>query len=112
MKRIRVITAIALYDGHDVSINIFRRVLQKKGLEVVHLGHNRSVDEVVAAALEEDADAILVSSYQGGHNEYFRYIIDLLNENGAGHIQVFGGGGGVILPTEIKALEAYGAARL
>ena len=112
MRTIRVVTATALFDGHDVSINIFRRLLQQKGLEVVHLGHNRSAGEVVRSAVEEDVDAVLVSSYQGGHNEYFRYIIDLLKENQSQHILVFGGGGGVILPAEIKALQEYGAARL
>ncbi|MFW5702275.1 MAG: methylmalonyl-CoA mutase family protein, partial [Bacteroidota bacterium] len=112
MDNIRVLTAAALFDGHDVSINLFRRLLQKRGAEVIHLGHNRSVREVITVAIEEDVDAILVSSYQGGHNEYFRYVVDLLNEHGAGHILVFGGGGGVILPREIKALEDYGVERL
>ncbi|KPK76905.1 MAG: methylmalonyl-CoA mutase [Phycisphaerae bacterium SM23_30] len=111
-RKIRVVTATALFDGHDVSVNIFRRVLQKRGLEVIHLGHNRPVDEVVASAIEENVDAILVSSYQGGHNEYFRYVIDLLKEYQSEHILVFGGGGGVILPSEIKALQEYGVARL
>jgi methylmalonyl-CoA mutase len=112
MKKIRVVTAAALFDGHDVSINLFRRLLQKRGAEVINLGHNRSVNEVVTVALEEDADAVLISSYQGGHNEYFRYLVDLLKENDAPHIKVFGGGGGVILPKEIKILEEYGVERI
>ncbi len=112
MHNFRVVTAAALFDGHDVSINLFRRLLQKRGAEVIHLGHNRSVKEVVTVALQEDADAILVSSYQGGHNEYFRYIIDLLKENNGSDILVFGGGGGVILPSEIDALENYGVSRI
>lgn len=109
---IRVVTAAALFDGHDVSINIFRRLLQKRGAEVIHLGHNRSVREVIATAIQEDADAILISSYQGGHNEYFKYIIDKLKELGSGNILVFGGGGGVILPSEIEALQEYGVSRI
>lgn len=112
MRRVKVLTATALFDGHDVSVNIFRRLLQKRGAEIIHLGHNRSVHEVVSTALQEDVDALLISSYQGGHNEYFRYVIDELRRNGAGDKLVFGGGGGVILPSEIKELEAYGAARL
>jgi isobutyryl-CoA mutase len=112
MDTMKIITAAALFDGHDVSINIFSKLMHKRGAEVVHIGHNRSVDEITAAAIQEDADAVLVSSYQGGHNEFFRYLIDSLKERCAGHILVFGGGGGVILPDEIKALEAYGAARL
>ncbi len=112
MSKIRVVTATSLFDGHDASINIFRRLFQKQGFEVIHLGHNRSVVEVVETAIEEDAHAILVSSYQGGHNEYYTYIIDLLKEKKAEHIMVFGGGGGVILPTEIETLEKYGVARI
>jgi methylmalonyl-CoA mutase len=112
MSNIRLVTAAALFDGHDVSINLFRRLLQKRGAEVIHLGHNRSVSEVVTVAIQEDADAVLVSSYQGGHNEYFRYVVDMLNDLGAGHIMVFGGGGGVILPKEIRALEDYGVTRI
>ncbi len=109
---IRVLTAAALFDGHDVSINIFRRLLQKRGAEVINIGHNRSVDEVVAAAIQEDVDALLISSYQGGHNEYFKYLIDSLKELGAEDKLVFGGGGGVILPKEIKMLEEYGVTRI
>ncbi len=112
MSKIRLITATALFDGHDVSINLFRRLLQKKGCEVIHLGHSRSVKEVVISAIEEDADAILVSSYQGGHNEYYRYMVDLLKESGASSVLVFGGGGGVILPSEITALESEGVERI
>ncbi|MEI6091115.1 MAG: fused isobutyryl-CoA mutase/GTPase IcmF [bacterium] len=112
MRKIKVLTATALFDGHDVSVNIFRRLLQKRGAEIIHLGHNRSVHEVISTALQEDVDALLISSYQGGHNEYFRYVVDELRRNGAGNKLVFGGGGGVILPSEIKELEAYGVARL
>ena len=112
MNNIRLLTAAAIYDGHDVSINLFRRLMQKRGAEVIHLGHNRSVREVVTVAVQEDVDAILVSSYQGGHNEYFRYIIDSLKEKNAGDILVFGGGGGVILPSEIEALHNYGVEHL
>ncbi|MBL8025925.1 MAG: cobalamin-dependent protein [Fibrobacteres bacterium] len=112
MKPIRIVTATTLFDGHDVSINIFRRLFQRKGCEVVHLGHSRSVDEVVSAAVEEDADAVLVSSYQGGHNEYYRYLVDKLAESSKVRIPVFGGGGGVILPSEIEALHAYGVERI
>ncbi|MCX6154787.1 MAG: methylmalonyl-CoA mutase family protein [Candidatus Kapabacteria bacterium] len=112
MSKIRLLTAAAIYDGHDVSINLFRRILQKRGAEVIHLGHNRSVKEVVTVAVQEDVDAILVSSYQGGHNEYFRYIIDSLKGQNANEILVFGGGGGVILPSEIDDLHAYGVERL
>ncbi|MFP4368745.1 MAG: fused isobutyryl-CoA mutase/GTPase IcmF [Candidatus Kapaibacterium sp.] len=112
VSNIRVLTAAALFDGHDVSINLFRRLLHKRGAEVIHLGHNRSVREVITVAIQEDVDAILVSSYQGGHNEYFRYIVDSLKEWKADNILVFGGGGGVILPREIKALEEYGVERI
>lgn len=112
MEKIKVVIAASLFDGHDVSINLFRRLLLKRGAEVVHLGHNRSVDEVVKTALQEDVDGILISSYQGGHNEYFRYLIDSLKENNADYIKVFGGGGGVILPSEIVELEKYGVTRL
>lgn len=112
MHKIRVVTAAALFDGHDVSVNLFRRLLQKRGAEVVHIGHNRSVKEVVTVALQEDVDAVLVSSYQGGHNEYFKYMVDLLKDSGASNVLVFGGGGGVILPSEIEALEHYGVERI
>ncbi len=109
---IRVVTATALFDGHDASINIMRRILQDLGVEVIHLGHNRSVLDVVSAAIEEDVQGIAVSSYQGGHVEFFKYMIDLLREQGADHIKVFGGGGGVIVPEEIKELEAYGVTKI
>ncbi|MFN3269262.1 MAG: cobalamin-dependent protein, partial [Candidatus Kapaibacteriota bacterium] len=109
---IKVLTATALFDGHDVSVNIFRRLLQKRGAEVIHLGHDRSVREVVTVAIQEDVDALLISSYQGGHNEYFRFLVDQLREYNAEEKQIFGGGGGVILPSEIKALEEYGVTKL
>jgi methylmalonyl-CoA mutase len=107
-NKVRFVTAASLFDGHDAAINIMRRILQGMGAEVVHLGHNRSVDEVVTAALQEDAQGIAVSSYQGGHNEYFSYMVDLLRARGGEHIQVFGGGGGVIVPAEIRALADKG----
>jgi len=109
---VRIITATALFDGHDAAINIMRRLLQAQGAEVIHLGHNRGAEEIVQAALQEDVHAIAVSSYQGGHMEFFKLIIDLLRERHAGHIQVFGGGGGVIVPAEIETLEAYGVTRI
>jgi len=109
---LRFITAASLFDGHDASINIMRRVLQSVGVEVIHLGHNRSVGEIVSAAIEEDADAIAVSSYQGGHMEYFQYMLDMLGKRDSSHIRVFGGGGGVIVPQEIDALQAAGMARV
>jgi len=109
---IRIVTATALFDGHDASINIMRRILQDTGVEVIHLGHNRSAEEIVRAAVEEDAQGIAVSSYQGGHMEFFTYIIELLKTHGAGHIKVFGGGGGVIVPDEIRELEARGVTRI
>jgi methylmalonyl-CoA mutase len=109
---IRMITATALFDGHDASINIIRRMLQNTGVEVIHLGHNRSVSDVVDAAIAEDAQGIAISSYQGGHVEYFKYMVDLLREKKSSHIKVFGGGGGVIVPEEIRELEAYGVARI
>jgi methylmalonyl-CoA mutase len=111
-NKIRFVTAASLYDGHDASINIMRRILQASGAEVIHLGHNRSVDEVVTAAIQEDVQGIAISSYQGGHVEYFKYMIDLLKERGAEHIRVFGGGGGVIVPREIRELEAYGVCKI
>ena len=109
---VRFVTASSLFDGHDASINIMRRILQASGAEVIHLGHNRSVEEVVNAAIQEDVQGIAISSYQGGHVEYFKYIVDLLKEKGADHIRVYGGGGGVILPKEIKELHDYGVARI
>ncbi len=111
-RRVRVVTAASLFDGHDAAINIMRRVLERQGAEVIHLGHDRSVAEIVTAAVQEDADAIAVSSYQGGHVEFFRYMVDELRARGAAHVRVYGGGGGTILPDEIRALEAYGVARL
>jgi methylmalonyl-CoA mutase len=109
---LRFVTAASLFDGHDAAINIMRRLIQAQGAEVIHLGHNRSVEDIVRAAVQEDADGIAISSYQGGHNEFFRYMIDRLNELGAGHIRVFGGGGGTITPEEIRELMAYGVERI
>ena len=111
-NKVRFVTAASLFDGHDAAINIMRRILQGMGAEVIHLGHNRSVEEVVTAALQEDAQGIAISSYQGGHVEYFKYMVDLLKERGGSHIQVFGGGGGVIVPPEIRELQAYGVSRI
>src|SRR6476661_2039815 len=99
-NRVRFVTAAALFDGHDASINIMRRILQASGVEVIHLGHNRSVNEVVTAAVQEDVQGIAITSYQGGHVEYFKYMLDLLRQNGGENIRVFGGGGGVIVPAE------------
>jgi isobutyryl-CoA mutase len=110
--KVRFVTAASLFDGHDAAINIMRRILQGMGAEVIHLGHNRSVDEVVTAALQEDVQGIAISSYQGGHVEYFKYMVDLLKARGGEHIQVFGGGGGVIVPSEIQELQAYGVTRI
>jgi len=110
--KVRFVTAASLFDGHDAAINIMRRILQSMGAEVIHLGHNRSVDEVVTAALQEDVQGIAISSYQGGHVEYFKYMVDLLRARGGAHIQVFGGGGGVIVPSEIRELQDYGVARI
>ncbi len=109
---LRFVTAASLFDGHDAAINIMRRLIQAQGAEVIHLGHNRSVEDVVRAALQEDADAIALSSYQGGHVEYFKYMVDMLKERGAGHIRVFGGGGGTITPEEIRELQDYGVERI
>src|ERR1019366_3872893 len=109
---VRFITAASLFDGHDAAINIMRRLLQAQGAEVIHLGHNRSVDEVVSAAIAEDVQGVAVSSYQGGHIEYFKYLVDRLREAGRGDIKVYGGGGGVIIPSEIAELETYGVRRI
>ncbi|KGL58689.1 methylmalonyl-CoA mutase family protein [Polaribacter sp. Hel1_85] len=110
--KVRIVTAASLFDGHDAAINIMRRIIQSTGVEVIHLGHDRSVEEVVNCAIQEDVNAIAMTSYQGGHNEYFKYMYDLLQERGAGHIKIFGGGGGVILPEEIKELMDYGITRI
>jgi methylmalonyl-CoA mutase len=110
--KIRIVTAAALFDGHDAAINIMRRVMQSTGAEIIHLGHDRSVQEIVDCAIQEDANAIAITSYQGGHNEYFKYMYDLLKERGCGHIKIFGGGGGTILPSEIEDLHNYGIARI
>ncbi|NOR27168.1 MAG: methylmalonyl-CoA mutase [Lutibacter sp.] len=111
-NKVRIVTAASLFDGHDAAINIMRRIIQATGVEVIHLGHDRSVEEVVNCAIQEDANAIAMTSYQGGHNEYFKYMCDLLKEKGAAHIKIFGGGGGVILPEEIKELMDYGVTRI
>ncbi|GAB3825791.1 methylmalonyl-CoA mutase family protein [Hymenobacter jeollabukensis] len=111
-NHVRIVTAAALFDGHDAAINIMRRIIQSSGAEVIHLGHNRSVQEIVDCAIQEDAQAIAITSYQGGHNEFFKYMHDLLHERGAGHIKIFGGGGGVILPSEIEELQGYGITRI
>ena len=112
IHKVRIVTAASLFDGHDAAINVMRRIIQSSGCEVIHLGHDRSAEEVVNTAIQEDANAIAMTSYQGGHNEYFRYMRDLLVEKGAGHIRLFGGGGGTILPSEIKNLEDYGIAKI
>ncbi len=112
VNKVRIVTAASLFDGHDAAINIMRRIIQSTGVEVIHLGHDRSVEEVVNTAIQEDANAIAMTSYQGGHNEYFKYMYDLLQERGAGHIKIFGGGGGVILPSEISELHEYGITRI
>jgi isobutyryl-CoA mutase len=112
INSVKIVTATSLFDGHDASINIMRRILQDSGVEVIHIGHNRSAKEVVDAAIEEDAQGIAVSSYQGGHVEYFKYMVDLLKERGASRIKIFGGGGGVIIPSEMEALHAYGVTRI
>jgi methylmalonyl-CoA mutase len=111
-QRIRIVTATSLFDGHDAAINIMRRILQSKGVEVIHLGHNRSVHEIAEAAIEEDVQAIALTSYQGGHMEFFKYLRELLDESGCGHIRIFGGGGGTILPSEIKSLQENGISRI
>jgi methylmalonyl-CoA mutase len=110
--KVRIVTAASLFDGHDAAINIMRRIMQSKGAEIIHLGHNRSVKEIVEAAIEEDAQGIAITSYQGGHIEFFKYMKDLLEENGCGHIKIFGGGGGTILPEEIEELHRYGITRI
>ncbi|WP_372794748.1 methylmalonyl-CoA mutase family protein [Lutibacter sp.] len=112
VNKVRIVTAATLFDGHDAAINIMRRIIQATGVEVIHLGHDRSVEEVVDCAIQEDANAIALTSYQGGHNEYFKYVVDLLREKGASHIKIYGGGGGVILPEEIKDLMNYGVTRI
>ena len=112
VNKVRIVTAASLFDGHDAAINIMRRIIQATGVEVIHLGHDRSVEEVVNTAIQEDANAIAMTSYQGGHNEYFKYMYDLLTEKRAGHIKIFGGGGGVILPSEISELHKYGIERI
>jgi methylmalonyl-CoA mutase len=111
-NKVRIVTAAALFDGHDAAINIMRRILQSKGAEIIHLGHNRSVAEIVECAIEEDVQGIAITSYQGGHVEFFKYMKDLLEENGCGHIKIFGGGGGTILPSEIEELHNYGITRI
>jgi methylmalonyl-CoA mutase len=112
VNKVRIVTAASLFDGHDAAINIMRRILQSKGAEIIHLGHNRSVAEIVECAIEEDAQGIAITSYQGGHVEFFKYMKDLLEENGCGHIKIFGGGGGTILPQEITELQNYGVTRI
>ncbi|MBX2892430.1 MAG: methylmalonyl-CoA mutase family protein [Saprospiraceae bacterium] len=111
-NKIRLVTAASLFDGHDAAINIMRRIMQSSGAEIIHLGHNRSVQEIVDCAIQEDVQGIAITSYQGGHNEFFKYMYDLLKERGAGHIKIFGGGGGTILPSEIEELHAYGITRI
>src|SRR5436190_16239293 len=112
LNKVRIVTAASLFDGHDAAINIMRRIMQSKGAEIIHLGHNRSVKEIVETAIEEDVQGIAITSYQGGHLEFFKYMKDLLDENGCGHIKIFGGGGGTILPQEITELHNYGIARI
>ena len=111
-NKIRIVTAASLFDGHDATINIMRRIIQATGVEVIHLGHDRSVEEVVNTAIQENANAIALTSYQGGHLEYFKYMLDLLREKGAPQIKIFGGGGGVIFPEEIEELTNYGISRI
>ncbi len=111
-NKIRIVTAASLFDGHDAAINIMRRIMQKSGAEIIHLGHNRSAKEIVDAAIQEDAQGIAITSYQGGHNEFFKYIYDMLQERNSGHIKIFGGGGGTILPSEISELHAYGITKI
>ena len=111
-NKVRIVTAASLFDGHDAAINIMRRIMQAKGAEIIHLGHNRSVADIVECAIEEDVQGIAITSYQGGHVEFFKYMKDLLEENGCGHIKIFGGGGGTILPAEIEELHNYGITRI
>ncbi|MEO7310028.1 MAG: cobalamin-dependent protein [Chitinophagaceae bacterium] len=111
-NKVRIVTAASLFDGHDAAINIMRRIMQSKGAEIIHLGHNRSVHEIVETAIEEDVQGIAITSYQGGHVEFFKYMKDLLDENGCGHIKIFGGGGGTILPDEIRELQNYGITKI
>ena len=110
--KIRIVTAASLFDGHDAAINVMRRIIQATGVEVIHLGHDRSVEEVVNCAIQEDVQAIAMTSYQGGHTEYFKYMYDLLKQKGCEHIKIFGGGGGTILPSEIEELQNYGITRI
>ncbi|MFN5238508.1 MAG: cobalamin B12-binding domain-containing protein, partial [Bacteroidota bacterium] len=110
--KIRIVTAASLFDGHDAAINIMRRIMQSSGAEIIHLGHNRSVQEIVDCAIQEDVQGIAITSYQGGHIEFFKYMHDLLKERGANHIKIFGGGGGTILPEEIRELHEYGITRI
>lgn len=112
INKVRLVTAASLFDGHDAAINIMRRIMQSKGAEIIHLGHNRSVYEIVETAVEEDVQGIAITSYQGGHVEFFKYMKDLLNENNCGHIKIFGGGGGTILPSEVRELENYGITKI
>ena len=111
-NKVRIVTAASLFDGHDAAINIMRRIMQSKGVEIIHLGHNRSVHEIVECAIEEDVQGIAITSYQGGHVEFFKYMKDLLDKNGCGHIKIFGGGGGTILPAEIEELHQYGITKI
>src|ERR687890_1816797 len=110
-NKVRIVTAASLFDGHDAAINIMRRIMQTNGAEIIHLGHNRSVAEIVECAIEEDVQGIAVTSYQGGHVEFFKYMKDLLEANGCGHIKIFGGGGGIILPAEIRELPNFGISK-
>src|SRR5512133_1163323 len=111
-NKVRIVTASSLFDGHDAAINVMRRLLQGSGAEVIHLGHDRSVAEIVGCAIQEDANAVAVTCYQGGHMEFFKYMRDLLVQRGCGHIRIFGGGGGTILPAEIEELQRYGITRI
>src|SRR3954470_12613945 len=111
-NKVRIVTAASLFDGHDAAINIMRRIMQAKGAEVIHLGHNRSAQEIVECAIQEDAQGIAVTSYQGGHIEFFKYMYDLLKERDCSHIKIFGGGGGTILPAEIAELHKYGISKI